>query len=311
MFRFVVKLFGFALVQAALVVALIAATEMPVAFWGTTRGKHEIADRAPSPRMIISGGSSDVFAFDGKALREATGYYPVSLAVYAGLGVEYFLKEAEREARRGDVIFLSLEPHHFATFGINEEVLVQMVVERPRSIFHIPLRHLPLVLDELLNHIRVHLDARISSLFRRRRAHEVPVELDEYGIIILDRPTPKPYKSPAPEEMEVLKAKPHELPELIDRLNAFVRRCRSRGIEVVLAMSPHDRAFYDFNQAYIDRVHDELVKHFEGLLLGPPSQFAWPESYLYDSMLHLNLEGRRIHTERVIEEWKKLNLKAP
>jgi len=83
--------------------------------------KQEIAAKVPGPRLLLVGGSSGLFGLDARVIQEETGCRAVNFSSHAGLGLEYILYLAEKTAKPGDTILLSLE-YEFFESGFSYEV---------------------------------------------------------------------------------------------------------------------------------------------------------------------------------------------
>lgn len=105
-----------------LLVAGLVAYPVGVARWYTNIGNPE-ADwvndlhirkevalaTAPSPRVLLVGGSGCLFTLDAELIGQRIGKPAVNLCSHAGVALEYFLAYARRHARPGDSVVIAAE----------------------------------------------------------------------------------------------------------------------------------------------------------------------------------------------------------
>jgi hypothetical protein len=92
--RFVLEMLLFVLMQLALVSGLLhlfsdARAENPL--YASTVIKHKRLAAAPSPRLILVGGSNVLFGIDSAMIERETDFNPVNMGLIGGLRLEYML----------------------------------------------------------------------------------------------------------------------------------------------------------------------------------------------------------------------------
>ncbi len=77
----------------------------------TVLDKERLLKEAPSPRLVLVGGSGLAFGIDSPTLEQELGgeYSVVNMGLHAGLGLDFMLNEALDGLREGDVVVLSPE----------------------------------------------------------------------------------------------------------------------------------------------------------------------------------------------------------
>ena len=71
--------------------------------------KRSLAEQAPSPKLLLVGGSATLFGISAKEIQEQTGFPTINLGTHAALGTTYILHLAEQAAKPGDIVLLALE----------------------------------------------------------------------------------------------------------------------------------------------------------------------------------------------------------
>src|SRR5204863_147638 len=95
-------------------------------------------------------------------------------------------------------------------------------------------------------------------------------------------------------------------PQPWDTLRRFGEACQRRGVRVFIAW-PAVPARLGRNAASIQRYVDEIRARVARLgipTLGEPSEYALEQRYFYDTIYHLNDEGRTMRTARLLAHLK-------
>lgn len=80
----------------------------------------------------------------------------------------------------------------------------------------------------------------------------------------------------------------------------FERNCENIGVRVFVCPPAYQRTSFEHQKDYIQRVSRELER--AGIsFIAPPEKFALPDNLYFDTPYHLNLDGRRIRSELMIE----------
>ncbi len=70
------------------------------------RRKHEIADRTPSPKLVLLGGSSSFFGIKAANLERELSIPTLNAGTHAGLGIAYILERGKQFLQPGDTVLL-------------------------------------------------------------------------------------------------------------------------------------------------------------------------------------------------------------
>ena len=265
-------------------------------FFEAAPDKHRMLEQHPPPRILIVGGSSVAFGFDGARLEEVTGRRPVNLGLHANFGADFLLNEAAFCARPGDAILLSLEYEHFAG-DQTDPTLWQLLGARAASARHVSFRQWRRMLDQGLLSIRL-LTKRV--LDKKRRA-PLPgyarAGVNEYGDVVghhdaKRRYTPDWDAPPSPFSSGAVEG-------FAEQLADFAMDQRRRGVHVLLAYPPLPPVDFDRMRPLIDAVDGALAQHPAIRRLGGPEDSILPLDHFYDTYYHLTGEGQRAATERL------------
>lgn len=71
--------------------------------------KDHVAQKTPSPKIIIISGSNGLFGMDSGIISERTGYPVVNLAGHAAMDLEFFYVKLKEHIGEGDIVVMPLE----------------------------------------------------------------------------------------------------------------------------------------------------------------------------------------------------------
>lgn len=308
---FVAKLLLFAALQAAIVAWLVAPYRPnPTLFWAATRLKHERLAGAPSPRLVLVGGSNLAFGFDSQTAAAALGMSVVNMGMDAGLGLDFLLNEVTGPLRAGDVVVLSLEYELFIGLrGGQAASLARVLEQRPEGARHLA----PISVKTLLDHgfgfvhwivvnARKGLDGRIIT--------------GPYGLSTFDDHGDAVWHLDRPQRPVLLKAMERFHRNAFDGatigvLNRFHRDCRRRGVRVYLSHPP----LPDHYGAPIDPRVAEIARRLAAEVgipaLDRPADMFFPAGDFYDTEYHLRRRARADRTQRIVAALRRAPDRAP
>lgn len=272
------------------------------------RKEVALAD-APSPRVLIVGGSGCLFTIDAEHIGARLGKPAVNLCSHAGVALEYFLAYARRHARPGDSVVIV--PEHRVLFRKEPEIaetkwkyfstwdrrhyLEHGLIGALKSIYRIPFRDLAAAKQGLEAH-------------EQRNAGYPASRLSTAGDMRLRTPiTPTRLKN-----LKDLFVLPSPAADVLVR--DMVRWAKGRGVHLyavpeATALAPEDYPLTETLFALMktwwrDRGVTLLVPHEDGRL--PPDlfqdtaqhggaglQYVW-SNHIADAMLGVSSEARDI-----------------
>jgi hypothetical protein len=90
--------------------------------------------------------------------------------------------------------------------------------------------------------------------------------------------------------------------QIIPMLQAFTADMKARGVTVLISHTPIIRRYYMQHRESIDRLHETMAHAAPLTVTRPPSEFVFDASQMFDTVYHLNKEGRRLRSEMVAED---------
>ncbi|QKX03905.1 hypothetical protein HN014_02950 [Aquimarina sp. TRL1] len=266
------------------------------AFMAAMNDKHMAASKIKKPKIILLGGSNLVFGVNSKQIGEAVGMPIVNMGLHAQLGLEFILNEAKNLIRDNDVVILSME--HLMTLEGNKELqsLAAYYYPESRTYYDKEERGLSFFLEDRHLSFKKIIDRwfglkELDEVYSRRTFNE-----EGDGTLHLPKPGLKELGS-----KEVIKE--HKKQE-IHALNAFLETVMSQNITLLFSYAPYEQSEYQKNREVLDKIHEAIKEKLKWEIISEPDDFVYPADYFFDSVYHLNKEGRSIHTTRLIEKLK-------
>jgi len=319
--KFLIALFWYALAWS---VVFMAALKLPsledISCFTVLGDKHRILDSAPSPKIIVTGGSNLLFGLDGELLEQAFKRKVVDMGLCIMFPMPYLLDEIKDSIKPGDIVVLSAE---YSTYSREYErplVMADILDAYPPAILWI-LRSNSCSLEDkgkILFHLRTLGLQKLEYAFKHMRQIATHRCKWSYG-----RPNPglailnssnlnscgdlvwhldKKVSPNAMESKILIQVAKHVDEHITAEINTFSDYCRSKGAQVVLIPPPIPTVMYLKSKPGIDSLIGEARQKLRVPVLADASRYTFPESQIYGGHYHLDKVGRHIRTERMIED---------
>jgi hypothetical protein len=301
--RFIVRLVLYVtIVLGAILVAHIRYRHrFPVQenYFAAADDKERILATNRPPRLIVTGGSSVAFGIDAELIGTRCGLTPVNMGLQLGLGLSFMLSQIEGRVAAGDVVVLALEYDSFVRYYLTDAELLGTIAERnPVFITRLPFGEIKKVMDRGIV-LRVGTVVRAAT-GAASKGHELfdPIyyrrAFNQHGDLIsyLGKKAAQPTANRFKYEAGTAKA-------AIQRLNEFHKLCEARGARVFLTHPPFSRRMFEQSAASIALLDRELREQMTIPMLDRPEDTAYSLKFFFDTVYHLNPEGRKLHSEEV------------
>jgi hypothetical protein len=318
---------------AQILLVLTIRAPVPAEYWLSPliSTKEALLAAENSPRLVFLGGSSTLFGIDAAEIGDRLRTNAMNMGLNGNLRLERLFTIARETVRPDDLLIMPLEPHYYSCTSrdwTGWQVRNGVAWDRGGYFDRIPLfQRIWAVLtggDPMLP-VDV-LVSRFESAFYRN-----PVAP---RLAILDPPVPpitafRAQGEVLPGEFSYSAfniddqgdirntgggstfwgppsnaAEPAAIcPAVLEQLDAFNHEMKARGVRLLLAHVPYidegiDRALMRAAEAAfaasLSSIHIDLIDSRERAL--------FPRAQFFDMAAHLNAEGRKIHTGRMIED---------
>jgi len=287
--------------------------------------KELIRAQTGNNKIIIAGGSSTLFGIDAEYASAQLGIPVFNFGLHAGLRLEKILREVDTVVEHGDYLILALEPSFYrcyprwtlwqmnnvvgwdhdawremSYFGkiefaatVSPGLLGQMIIATAQKMLHSP--EIGRRLDALDNDL-------ILSKFRARIMSDdfqySAYNLDAHGDLL----GTKGSRIKVPEND--LSKPDHICDEAAGQLARFVEKMRVRGVQVYFANIPlYARSGLDAMQKGESSFVRELTPI--GCIIDKRENIIFDQKHFFNSVYHLNSEGRSIRTDLLIQAIRK------
>lgn len=260
--------------------------------------KHKRLDSIQSSRLIIMGGSNAFYGMNSARLSDSLHMPVVNMALFAKFGLDFMLKQLVYNARKNDVIVLSIEYFLFRECHADDEIVRyypegRKYLQTGKSTFY----------DPWLNTFKLNIESLQNSIMTPvKKSSKVYVHsrtLNEYGDAIgyLN------YTKPVFPDADRLVYRHYEG---IQAMNNFKTQMDEAGVKVFFTFPPLPVSDFNINRRDIDHYYADIRKELQIPLLNEPAAMVFNDTLFYDSHYHLGREGREIRTGRLISILKKV-----
>lgn len=254
-----------------------------------------------SNRIILLGGSSAAFGINSESISKEFQINVINNSLHAGLGLRFMLVNCREFIRKGDVVILVPEYHHFYdNYMYGEEVLSRLLVNTSIANFrHLSFEHVffqtQSILKMAFHKINYVSCSEQNQLYKRDKfnvfgdfighlnhqpVRQIPISVQEIKSLVINQ-------------------------SAIDEIKSFESHIHEIGAQLFIAFPAYQKESFNKNEKQVNLVHDQLIKE-EISVLGEPEQLMFNNYFLYDSPYHLNAKGRNIWTEKLILLMKNL-----
>ena len=309
--RFILHVAGFVAIQA-LLFGLLAAKygADPEEYLAAVNLKHRRLETMGDHRVIVVGGSNAAFGVNSIQLALRLDRPTVNMALHAGIGLDFMLRDMEAELRPNDLILLTLEYEHFHGDATSwDRVLFPLIEQRPSLIGILTPQQVKHLGDAGGNYF----GNRAWKWFRylkgkKKRYAAIPYRascFNNLGDVVGHHGLPPTEGRNGAIHVSTA-ALDERLPETILRLNTFALRCQEAGALVVLTFAPMSRENYERNEDALHVLEERLRAELTFPVLGSVESMVLPIDCFYDTNYHLTEDGKTRRTGLMLDQLQAL-----
>jgi hypothetical protein len=261
--------------------------------------KDSLLKNTQSPRIIFVGGSNLSFGLNSQIIKDSLLLNPINTGISANIGLEYILNNTIPYIKKGDIVILAPEYHHFyGRFMYGDEGLLRTVADvNPFEIIDLKIGQKKNISKYLLKYSLSKF--RYSEYFGFK-------EIDIYGVNsfnefgdtevneTINHQKFKSYpKISAPFNIAA-----------IEKIKEFNTAIKEKGARLYLTYPPYQDTAFDNSIYQIRKVEKELRKK-DLTIIGSALRYKMPDSLMFDSSYHLTKAGADYRTQLFLEDFKK------
>lgn len=262
--------------------------------------KNNLLQNAKSPKLVLAGGSNVGLGIDSEVVEAVFNIPVVNTGINAGFGLGRMLDNISPFLNAGDILLIVPEYHHF-TNGWNGGIAAYELIfgkHQYHLFIHPGYYNFPAEFKDYVVTRRYDLktllwplsgpDANSYWLDNYNNKGDFIKHLEEENIEFLNDPKWETFGN----------LNNH----YIQSFFRFVDDLASRGIKLALSYPSCEAVAFLRNIETI-RMLDVRFRAKENLLtISKPEDYSFPQSLCYDMIYHLNREGRKLRTERLITD---------
>ncbi|MEO7357971.1 MAG: hypothetical protein ABIY50_10695 [Ignavibacteria bacterium] len=279
--------------------------------------KNNLLDTVKSPRIIFVGASNIAFGIDSEEIEDAFHIPVINMGLHGNLGFDFILNEVKYNLKKGDIIILAIEfyldefDYPTISYLLNVYPQAEQYVERDAYYYKEKLkfefakaqlarkRLFNIFFGKILNLKEAKLIAESdlnlfdTTIYSRNK-------FNSNGDVIshLDKPSLKDIRG----RIQIARK---DYSGRIDKMNEFAEFSESKGAKVFYTYPCYPETEFIRNKGPIMDLDKKLSRELKMPVIASPTEFIFPDSLFFDTVYHLNKEGRELRTIRMIEILKE------
>ena len=264
--------------------------------------KHHKAESIHSPKIIFAGGSNLAFGIDSKAIENEFKLPVINMGLHASLGLSFILNELKYTIRQNDIVFLS--PEYFIENDGMYDYKKNAAHFYPACRSYFNTNYFIEGKEYVENQQR-----KFKNIFAEYKQDEKGLAYDstvynrkafnDYGDVINHLDKIKPAALTSYHTLSYTKWKG------IPAINKFNEFARSKNVRFFFLYPGYAASEYKKNLAAINGLQVDMAKYLQVAILNSPIEFVYADSLFFDTVYHLNKEGRQKRTLQLMELFKK------
>jgi hypothetical protein len=267
--------------------------------------KNKMLIDKPNPKLIIAGGSNCAFGIDSAQIQTALNMPVVNMGVHAGFGLGRILDNIRPYTQKGDILLVIPEYEHFTSSWNGGEAAWELVFDSG-FISHHQYRLLFSRYYGLPTGFASYLQTKMRALLNQITLRPVNSDaysrngFNSYGDEVAHLQFEPVSITTANSIGSINQAYLNNFTRLIDVFSKM-------GVTVLLSYPSYDAASFDNSIVTIAQLDSIFQAQKDFTVISMPENYRMPREDMYDTVYHLNAQGRNIRTAKLIkdlEAWK-------
>ncbi|MEJ0104619.1 MAG: hypothetical protein WDO19_19550 [Bacteroidota bacterium] len=303
MTKFLIRIILFGLIVFSIIFLLamdLGKNDYKSTYMAAMIDKHNRLSGLKSPRLIFVGGSSTAFGVNSEEMENELGVSVTNMALIAGLGLDFILNETAAVMKSGDTIILA--PEYYLDVEGNYELKVYTAKCFPEAKNYFNQDYLKNVTTVKFKEIKDNLKIISNQLFPKKLA------VSDYHTIYNNRNSFNAYGDMVghfsyglPPSLNDKGKFAYRYYDGIDNLNRFYETAQQKGVKVFYVYHAYAESQYRQVADVIEKYSSDLQNDMKIPILGQPTDFVYPDSLFFDTVLHLNKKGRELRTKKLLQ----------
>ena len=266
-----------------------------------------------SPKIVLIAGSNFAYGINAQMIEDSLQKPVVNMAMHYDYGTDFMLQQITPELHKGDTVIMGFEYIIESEGNFKEKILMAKIFPKANDWF---------LYKDMIEYIGENAQVRVSTfrltLERLLKGNSVQASvadttniffrkaINQYGDLISHVNNPPMKTIPR----GVINDKVSFKKAILD-MNVFYQKMQKIGVKVVYVYPSYAASSYQFDKKIISKLQAELETEALFPVLGKPQDFVFADSLCQDMVYHLNIKGRDIRTQKVINLLKQVNATTP
>lgn len=255
--------------------------------------KHKRLGEINGPKIILAGGSNLAFGINSEKMQQELSVPVVNLGLHAGLGLDFIINELKTSIKKDDIVILSIEYFLEKKGSYRLKTYTKTLYPNASKYFK----------KNIKEDISIHIEKTRKNLKSINQVRKVDTSFSIYSRKAFNKfgDVVSHLDLFPPQELASRNILTYRIWEGIETLNDFFDYANSIGAHVFFIYPNYPKSEYKKNKKIIDKLHQDLLDNLTIEILNTPQDFIFNDSLFFDSVYHLNKEGRNLRTIRLIE----------
>ncbi len=266
--------------------------------------KHNRINEIKGPKVIFAGGSNLAFGLNSETVQQEFSVPVVNLGLHARLGLDFLINELKSTIKKGDVVFLSIEYLLSVDGDYKLKCETSKYLMEAKSYYSYDVREeIMMNIDNTRKAIKKDKNEKFDSTIILENLVYSRKSFNKFGDVTVHLNITPPKSLRDRENLT------YHYWDGIDKLNNFYNYAQSKNVEVFFLYPCYSEVEYKKNKAVINRISEDISRNLNIEVLNTPSDFVFSDSLFFDTVYHLNKQGREERTRKLIALLKN-NLKV-
>lgn len=266
--------------------------------YGSLYDKHKYIEESNKKNIIILGGSNILMGIDSELMEnKLSDYNVVNMGINAGIGLKFLINDIRSYIKEGDIVVIGAEYSNYVGLLNGESALLFLLKQVPEAVQSISIEQIPILIDGMPYFLR----GQLAGILKGMKADEIQNRnnINENGDLISHLDMPSVDVGVSNSEFGTIDC------EVFELLNEFDEYAISKGANVVLSYpSLYAREFDNWKED-ISKL-DKLLKEKTTIdVISDYNNYKFSKEEIFDTIYHLNRQGRQRRTEQLIEDLKE------
>jgi hypothetical protein len=285
--------------------------------------KNQMLAETTPPRIIFIGGSGLFYGLNSEKISKELNVNVVNTGLYAAFSLKFILEESIPFIRKNDIIIII--PEYVLMYSDSSTKISQAGLKW--AIYLHPFNYIKYFNKEFKVGLKTAIDSyieifqdKIANLFFliakiSNKGINLKYKYFQYGNMDSEAIANKygdlehNFRGHyiVDSERKVFPDNYKNIELAITEMNKFNDLAKSKNAKVYFIFPVFPDTEYFRNRKIIDKYYEIMKRELNIEMLSTPEDYAFAESYFWETAYHLNAIGRELRTEKIIDNLKKIN----